>query len=429
MKLLKENSNSYMPAFFYMNLKFPFYDSPMVLYNLSKRNLASFTHEYIHFLQDITTYWGLNNAYVYSEYMHGAINQVYEYPKGDFYVPLQLSDNVYNIRLNQAFVEECAGNYDEIDTLFIIDIEVKKEKVKYPDSYVKELEHVYLKLPGRKIQFGARAIMESMAYLLEKQIAPGGSGVYEYPYCSAEYVVLKEYPDFAKHLNVLALCDLSLQYSNPGAIFIRTLREFKKEHYIPSNPEDLYGIFYNRPCIQMNKECSFISGLFNLGQVVRERLKLYLNHSLFESFHCIIDNLIICGLDYRINHPTFIIDIARSGDILYNDQMRFLFNRLGSPIIKDCNEEYFIINPYSFSNDDLQYFPAIEQIMNLLSKGDDCCDMICWCQQSTRNKVFVDDRCINAPWERCTDTNLCPYAALWKHWNLSGYKPIKKLTF
>ena len=26
-----------------------------------------------------------------------------------------------------------------------------------------------------------------------------------------------------------------------------------------------------------------------------------------------------------------------------------------------------------------------------------------------------------------TDINLCPYATLWKHWNLSGYKPIKKL--
>ena len=78
----------------------------------------------------------------------------------------------------------------------------------------------------------------------------------------------------------------------------------------------------------MNKKCSLISALFNLGQVVRERLKLYLNHFLFKSFHCIIDNLIICGLDYRINHPTFIIDIARSGDVLYNDQMRSLFNRL-----------------------------------------------------------------------------------------------------
>ena len=150
MKLLKENSNSYMPAFYYMNLKFPFYDSPMVLYNLSKRNLASFIHEYIHFLQDITTYWGLNNAYVYSEYIHGAINQVYEYPKGDFYVPLQLSDNVYNIRLNQSFVEECTGDYDEIDKLFITDINVRKEKVKYPDFYVKKIGACLFKVTQRE---------------------------------------------------------------------------------------------------------------------------------------------------------------------------------------------------------------------------------------------------------------------------------------
>lgn len=426
MKLLKENSNSYMPAFFYMDLKFPFYDSSMALYNLSRQNLASFIHEYIHFLQDITTYWGLNNAYVYSEYIHGSINQIYKHPKGDFNVPLQLPNNLNNIEFNQSIIEECTGYYNEIDPLFIIDVEVTKKKIKYPNPYIKEFEHVYLKLPNRKIQFGARAIMESMAYLLERQIAPGGSSVNEYPYCSAENIALKEYPKFAKDpLNILALCDLSLQFSNPAAIFVKTLREFKGNHYIPNKAEDLYDLFYNRPCIQMNKKCSLIQSLFYLGQTVRERLKTYLNHSSFKSFHKIIDNLIICGLDYRINQPTFILDIARSGNALYNNQMCSLFNRTGSPIIKDCNEEYFIINSYLLSNEDLQFFSAIEQILNLLSRGDDCCDMVCWCQQSAHNKVIIDDRCINSPWERCTDINLCPYGILWKHWNLSGYRPLR----
>ena len=416
-----------MPAFFYMDLKFPFYDSSAVLYNLSKQNLASFIHEYIHFLQDITTYWGLNNAYVYSEYIHGAINQIYKYPKGSFRIPLRLPNNLNNIDFNQAIIEECTGSYEEIDLLFIIDIEMVTKKTKYLNPYFKDLTYVYLKLRNKKIQFGARAIMESMAYLLEKQIAPGGSSVYEYPYCSAEFITLKVYPEFAEDpLNILALCDLSLLFSNPAVIFVNTLKEFKESHYIPDKAEDLYDFFYKRPCSQMNKECSLINGLFNLGQTVRKCLKTYLNHPSFKAFHNIIDNLIICGLDYRINHPTFILDIARSGNALYNNQMRLLFNRTGSPIIKDCNEEYFIINSCSFSNDDLQFFPAIEQIFNLLSKGDDCCNMICWCQQSTHNKVIVDDRCINAPWERCTDTYLCPYGTLWKHWNLPGYRPLKR---
>ena len=65
--------------------------------------------------------------------------------------------------------------------------------------------------------------------------------------------------------------------------------------------------------------------------------------------------------------------------------MRILFNRIGTPIIKDCNEEYFVINPSFISNDELQYFPAIEQILNLFTEGHDCCDMLCWCQQSIHN--------------------------------------------
>lgn len=424
--LLRENSNSYMPAFFYMNLKFPFYDSPVVLYNLPKSDLAAFVHEYVHFIQDITTYWGLNNAYVYSEYIHGAVNQIYQYPKGSFCVPFRISNNSNNIELNQAFINKCIGNYDNMDSLFITNIEVTKENVKFNSTYLKELEHVYLKLPRRKIQFGARAIMESMAYLLEKQIASGGSGVYEYPYCSAEFIVLKEYPEFAKStLNILALCDLSLQFSNPAAVFIKTLLKFKREHYVPNKATELYEYFYSMPCVQIGKECSFTESLFNLGQVVRERLKAYLDHPVFDSFHRIVDNLIICGLDYRINNPTFILDIAESGHVLYNNPMRILFNRIGTPIIKDCNEEYLVINPSFISNDELQYFPAIEQILNLFTEGHDCCDMLCWCQQSIHNNVIVDDRCINTPWERCADNNLCPYATLWKHWNLSGYTPKK----
>ena len=113
-KLLIKLCFGYMPAFFYMNLKFPFYDSPVVLYNLPKSDLAAFVHEYVHFIQDITTYWGLNNAYVYSEYIHGAVNQIYQYPKGSFCVPFRISNNSNN--MNSSASNAGPTPYDFGDT-------------------------------------------------------------------------------------------------------------------------------------------------------------------------------------------------------------------------------------------------------------------------------------------------------------------------
>jgi len=37
----------------------------------------------------------------------------------------------------------------------------------------------------------------------------------------------------------------------------------------------------------------------------------------------------------------------------------------------------------------------------------------------------VDDRCYMKPWKHVNDTYLCPYAMLWRHWNLQGYVPTE----
>lgn len=48
--------------------------------------------------------------------------------------------------------------------------------------------------------------------------------------------------------------------------------------------------------------------------------------------------------------------------------------------------------------------------------------MLFWCMNSS--KKIVDDKCSQEPWSRIKDEKLCPYAVLWKHWNLSGYIPF-----
>lgn len=63
--------------------------------------LFTYFHEYIHFLQDLTTTSGLYNIFVLDEYLKYAVNYIYGLPKGTFKVPIpvvKLGNNVFNNR-------------------------------------------------------------------------------------------------------------------------------------------------------------------------------------------------------------------------------------------------------------------------------------------------------------------------------------------
>ena len=97
MAILKTTLGYYIPTFFEMHVAT--HDDNMIINQMSDGDATVLFHEYIHFLQDITTYYGLNNLYVQSEYLHSVVNRV----KGNlqFQVPYMIRDNKDNVLLNQ----------------------------------------------------------------------------------------------------------------------------------------------------------------------------------------------------------------------------------------------------------------------------------------------------------------------------------------
>lgn len=428
---------SYMPAFFYMNLNFPYYNTRTTLYNLRPKELSTFVHEYIHFLQDISSYSLLNNAYVYSEYMHAAANYLYKQPIGDFSVPLNLPFNFENVGLNRFINSTCMGNFRNVDNIFIIDIVYKQIKVPY-SSFVDKLIIPFLQLAnGTKLVFGTCAIMESMAYLMESLITKGSTSPPEYPYLSAEYVVKKEYPDFAKDtLNIIALCDIALQFSNPGYKFVSLLRSMKKNNYLPPTPEELYELINKKTCMLLGKRTTLPMALIEMGRMVQDRLKLYLNDSHFKDFHDTIRDFIGFGIAERLRCPHFMIELVRDGYALYNKSLLNIVNQVGSPLIID-SEYNFTHLPAAgkTANESFQYFLAVEELYKCFCRGNTICEMYDFCNTTVCNakdlfgddwqneQPIMDDNCWESPWLKVDDQRLCPYALLWKHWKLRGRYP------
>lgn len=433
---------SYMPAFFHMEVGFPFYTSPVMLYKLSPQDLSTFIHEYIHFLQDISSLCLLNNAYVYTEYMHSAANCIYKLPKGEFDIPLAIPYNYGNLDLNRFINGMCMGEFESQDSIFITNIKFKQHKVPIKNDIVNILPIPYLQLAnGTELKFGTCAIMESMAYLMERHITKGSKTPPEYPYQTALAVAFKEYEAFAQDdLNVIALCDLSLQFANPGKIFVQTLREMKEQQYLPTKPEELYDNLYQKPCTMMGRDSTLPISLIEMCIMVQNRLKLYLNDKMFYRFHNTIRDFIGFGIESRLRNPHFMIDIVRDGYALQNPTLLRIMNRVGSPLIIDSARNFTHIPPAGQSaNDSLPIFLGIEQIYKCFSEGYTMCELYEFCEATKSNaqelfgddylnqEPILDDNCWQSPWNKVTDVRLCPYALLWKHWKLSDWRPKIKV--
>ncbi|MBD9093386.1 MAG: hypothetical protein EGQ20_12785 [Bacteroides oleiciplenus] len=82
----------------------------------------------------------------------------------------------------------------------------------------------------------------------------GEKELYDIPYHAAKKVAEHIYKEFAEDdLRVLALCDISLNSSNPGDVFVSLLEKWRNEFFLPDNPRELYNYLYKQKIV-INEE-------------------------------------------------------------------------------------------------------------------------------------------------------------------------------
>ena len=413
----------YQPAFFQMEV-----DAGTSDYNKwSNHEWSVFFHEYVHFLQDCMTVSGLNNIYCINEYFREiATNYAQKTP---FYVPVQLIDNTNNVSLNRCINDTIfggQGNHDILDVLNIVKDEFSNEDIK--SSGINFLEIIILQTNNGECRFGLREIMESMAYILQRLCTKIDYKSPEYPYCTAEKVSKHIcHNGFADDLlNIVALCDIALMTSNPGAVFVDYLYQIQQGRLTVSKPEDLYDDFYAKKCCFNGTEQTVIECFKGFSERAKNALKSYvdieyINNTLYKW----IDHTFDKALDIRENDRYFFLELARGGNSL-KDNKKFIeiFNSIGSPLVKNINNKYFRFPSNPDYGDTFQYLCAISTIMDIFS-GEFKCSMKDFCEQSSgKTEITVNQYCNNAPWKRCGDKQLCPVALILKHRKLASNEPV-----
>ena len=319
------NAGEYYPAFFEMKLKI---DGELDLNTCSDMDFALFFHEYIHFLQDITTSYGLTRCFSYGEYVNSVVNDIISKPQGCIHVPYLYEDNRDNIMLGDYLASITQGDSSEesfVDTLTSINVEWDTiDELPYEHEHLKSLKMPLLTAEGGvMLAIGATCLNESIAYILQRLITVDNGHLPDYPYSAAEIIAKKVYPAFGKNdLNVLALADCCLMFSNPGEIFYKMLLQMRDKHYLPAKPHDIYFHLKEAKIGVGNITTDPFEHFGVLVEEVRKKLKSYFINpdypEMHEPYHRWIDTILDYSKTLRLERPAFLLEMVYDGNARTN---------------------------------------------------------------------------------------------------------------
>lgn len=424
------NAGEYYPAFFEMKLNI---DGELDLNTCSDMDFALFFHEYIHFLQDITTSYGLTRCYSYGEYINSVVNDIISRPKGSIHTPYLYEDNRDNIMLGEYLAKITLGDYDSyIDELNNVNIEWDTiNELPYDHEHLKSLKMPLLTAEGDvMLAIGATCLNESIAYIMQRTITADKGPLEDYPYSAAEIIVNKVYPAFGENvLNVLALADCCLMFSNPGYIFFKMILQMKDKHYIPAKPHDIYFHLKKAKIGIGETKTDPFEQFTILIEDVRKKLKSYFynpKHSnMHEPYHQWVDTILNFSKKLRLERPSFLLDMIYDGNARTNTTFVEIIHSIGTPLMRNKQQEYFSIKPSEQTGYSVEINKSVKQIYSILHDANFQCELFPWCKNSG---ISPDEKvCLHRPWERCKHNELCPTAMLWKNWGLMGYIPEKTI--
>lgn len=424
----------YKPSFFNMKIDLPI--DLMKLNEISEGAMGLYYHEYIHFVQDISTIYGLMNISTINYYIQACAHYIEKDKSNyEFKVPLNLEDIVdsskiddkglSNFNLKPLYIGSSISKKNKKIENFSYEVtqyEFEKNKflekinIHFTDSITKE---------KRTLDFGGNQVTEGMAYLSEQynfaNILPVAD---EYPYLIVQKLVESIYPEIIEEkLLIIALCDISLMTYHPGVSYIRLLEHIKTIDITEMDIDEIY------------KEClDYIKGshvdFSDLVDNVKSEIKKNFNADYYNDITNWIDIIFDKIKILRKDVPSFFIDLVRFGKPNDNDFFKRFLNLIGSPLVLNSDCEGSISLPSNFKpigiNFNPSIFMALNQVLRIFySDKPSSCLLKDYCIKSkeTDPNLNIDENCDTAPWKKAKEVNLCPVGQIWHHWALKDYYP------
>jgi len=404
-----ENLGLYLPAFFFIKVNTN--DSLIEIEQCSKHTKSTYFHEYVHFLEDLFTLFGLRNI----NYM---VNVIYAINKeslklDEIIYPLTITDN--EILTQKELFTFYFGTYIlSYDPLLITGYSITPNNSVPGFEYVEcvEIETISIGIGRDSFYFGAFSILESISHIIERSIF-GFSSTLNFPYNIVDLILDSLFPDLNLTPELrLALCEESLNSGHPGRTFFTILERIKADKLNFKSPAEFHSYCQLQFFLQDENKVKF-SIPFALESETKKsqsNLKTY-----FKDEKIIRIN---SWIDFIFNKIKLIRKQKFHFYKLYNDKDYFvgIMNELGTPLVAN-NDNYYFQNPKIDQSDcDISIFLAIRELMMISLGEQHHCELKQRCQSV--NAELVSEFCDTAPHENRKRPLKCDLAALMYLWGL-----------
>ena len=406
----------YYPGTFLIGISKEFSDG-IKYSDFTEEEMATFVHEYIHFLQDISTVAGAIN------YNHRAkLLQLhfYIFQKSPVVnLPLDLE----NCGVQKAYVQTELLSFYEGHSLekkihhinkVVCESEeimtgILQEESEIPSEDDIEQINIYFDDSDEPTGFGSHYIMESMAYLIERNLFGAEERQNEFPYNACEMVCKYLYPVLLDTPEIIvALCELSLMHDHSGLKFFELVRHLADRQIHFKSLDEFYKYFTAISDAEFMRHETLFDEVTEAVNVMYPKAFSFVDvpneyvRSYFEQ-----------GYDMRQYDPWFISRLFKENNPA--EKVISWVNDFSVPLfLDDIKRELYGAMEY------LSMMPVPLAILQFFQAPSNGCPLLEYCKYS-HIAVTEDEICKNRPWEQCGREKLCPLSIY-----LTGFDIEKK---
>ena len=404
-EILNELRGQYTTSFYSIYLN-GFYDADIS--KMSKRDQGTLLHEYIHYLQNISTLWGIYQSMTIYSLMHQSLHEV-------------IANDPVTIPVSPNFEAQTISSYKKMKTLlgtrslergkyidWTKDIKVNFSQVDVDGTTVEKVScEVFLMNGGKEIiDLGATIVKETMAALYQSLVDPNSSHP-DIPYNIILKYCQKYYPKLAADTRkLICLCYASLFTLCPGAQLMRLIRDY-------GNRDDIDGhtAFYQ-----------FVD-TYDAGKKKDGTSRTLMEYvdEMIDKFKKMLSGILISNLDFlnvifepvRLSEKWVpVVSALYDKNTFSLDHLKIMFQQIGLPYLHTSKQQYSFPNGYGKTDASTDLVELIaSQAIYTYFRGDSECRLSYMC----KGDKYSEDHCKNHPWSQEIE---CPFSVVCKAYGI-----------
>lgn len=413
MKKLYNVLGEYVPGFFKISISKEIFEG-ITWGDFTEEEVATFIHEYVHFLQDVSTTRGCNyfnfvSKIIQFNFSHNHI--------GSIELPIETEEAYKEAYVQNELIKVYSGCSEHKKIHHIDNIRRERDELVFEFLNI-ELYNVNIYYDGKKYPyvFGGDCIAESMAYIIERDKFGAYERKNELPYNSCEMVCEKLLPSIMVNRDILvAICELSLMHNNSGDMFWHILERIKSENLSFKNVNEFEKYFLSKTEILFN---DFIKGIEEAEDCINFLYPPQIE--LFTDSNTKVREFLQKGKQERIEKKLFIAKLMEH-EYPINLVTSWMHN-LGMPLV--CDKEF---NVYATDNL-LPMLTPLALYNFFVNNNSNKCEMLPFCKQ--QDFECADDIiCTNSPWKQVEKDELCSFGLYWYKYMQNNTLPVKRKSF